>query len=263
MKKLLGLFILVMFFSISSTTYAQLIDEKNVTVTMDLQPILQLNMTTPDQVEFVFDEISKYYGGIIKYGATVLKVSSSVTWDLYVVGTSTNGTFWDQQMAYGAAGANAINNLPLSALELHQYEPNQYDANSAAPAGRTDYSTPFIPVATFVAANAGVNSIYHSNTPYTAPANTEKYIQGTQGTVLGQDGAPGGSYLTAKPAAGTFSDYYFTIDYRIVPGLPAIFPFAGTNAGVQEDIETANAVGNYARPGVYTMNVKYILLEDQ
>ena len=166
-------------------------------------------------------------------------------------------------MAYGAAGANAINNLPLSALEMHQYEPNQYDANSTAPAGRTDYSTPFIPVLAFVPANAGVNSIYHSNTPYTAPTNAQKYIQGTQGTVLGADGAPGGSYLTAKPAAGTFSDYYFTIDYRIVPGLPAIFPFAGTNAGVREDIETANAVGNYARPGVYTMNVKYILLEDQ
>jgi hypothetical protein len=37
---------------------------------MDLQPILQLNMTTADQVNFVFDDIASYYGGIIRYGAT-------------------------------------------------------------------------------------------------------------------------------------------------------------------------------------------------
>ncbi|MCX7728962.1 MAG: hypothetical protein N2203_05785, partial [Bacteroidia bacterium] len=57
----------------TSLSYAQLVDEKNVTVTMDLQPVLQLNMTTPDQIAFVFDEIREYYGGILKYGATILK----------------------------------------------------------------------------------------------------------------------------------------------------------------------------------------------
>ncbi|MBP6304311.1 MAG: hypothetical protein KA501_13110, partial [Bacteroidia bacterium] len=61
-------------------SFAQLQDEKNVTITMDLQPILQLNMTTADQVNFVFDDIASYYGGIIRYGATTLKVSASVTW---------------------------------------------------------------------------------------------------------------------------------------------------------------------------------------
>ena len=42
-------------------SFAQLQDEKNVTITMDLQPILQLNMTTADQVNFVFDDIASYY----------------------------------------------------------------------------------------------------------------------------------------------------------------------------------------------------------
>ena len=72
---------------------AQLIDEKDVTVTMDLQPVLQLDMTTPNQLEFVFDDINEYYAGITKYAATVLKVSSTVSWDLYAAGRSkgTNG----------------------------------------------------------------------------------------------------------------------------------------------------------------------------
>ncbi|GAB4455325.1 MAG: hypothetical protein OHK0036_19030 [Bacteroidia bacterium] len=250
----------------TSLSYAQLIDEKNVTVTMDLQPVLQLSMTTPDQIEFVFDEIREYYGGIIKYGATILRVSSSVSWDLYAVGTSQTaagggGLFWDQQMAYStSASPNSINTLPLSALELHQYPNNPYAATSAAL--YTDYSGIFQPTNVIPPAAIGQNSIFESATPYTAPANTEKYIIGTQSTGPG-DGSPGGSYLTAgglNPA----NPFYFIIDYRIVPGLPAIFPFAGTNAGVSEDLVTLTGNANaYAQPGVYTMNVKYVLLEDQ
>lgn len=265
MKKLLGLFIVVSLFFISSTTYAQLIDEKNVTVTMDLQPILQLNMTTPDQVEFIFDDIKSYYAGIVKYGATILKVSSSVSWDLYAVGTSTNGDYWDQQMAYGALGANAVSNLPLSALELHQYEANQYTDVVLRP----DYSAEFIPATSWALGDQGVNSIYHATNAYLVPTAADKYLQGTKGTALAAvgppiviaQGAPGGSYLIEKPkpvlGVVTFSAFYFTIDYRIVPSLPATFPFAGTNAAVSE------AVATYAQPGVYTMDVKYVLLEDQ
>ncbi|PKP22819.1 MAG: hypothetical protein CVU05_02245 [Bacteroidetes bacterium HGW-Bacteroidetes-21] len=247
----------------SGLSFGQLIDEKNVTVTMDLQPVLQLHMTTPDQVDFVFDDIREYYSGIIKYAATILKVSSSVTWDLYAVGTSQAGTIWDQQMTYsGGGGANAISALPLSCLELHQYEANRYDANAAGGTA-TDYSGLFQDAQT-AAPVVGQNSIFYSATPYTAPGVDQKYIQGHSGTVAGDDGAPGGSYLIASPGVGQdFTDYYFTIDYRIVPGLPAIFPFAGDNLGNAEDLETVNAAGAYANPGVYTMNVKYILLEDQ
>lgn len=250
--------------AISTTMgYAQLIDEKNVTVTMDLQPVLQLQMTTPDQISFTFDEIQEYAGGIIKYGATVLKVSSSVSWDLYAVGTSQTaigggGNYWDQQMAYSTgANPNAVNTLPLEALELHQYGQNNFDA--AATGTWSDYSTVFAPANALV---PGQNSVYASSSPYTPPTAAEKYIQGTQSTAAG-NGAPGGSFLTATAVPPAFTDYYFVLDYRIVPGLPAIFPAAGTNAGAPLDLVSTFGAQAYAQPGIYTMNVKYVLLEDQ
>ena len=108
--------------AIAGSSFGQLQDEKNVTITMDLQPILQLEMSTPDQVDFVFDKMADYYGGITKYGATILKVSSTVNWDLYAVGTSNDGTFWDNQMIYGAGtDPLATPSLPLELLELHTF----------------------------------------------------------------------------------------------------------------------------------------------
>jgi hypothetical protein len=57
---------------------------------------------------------------------------------------------------------------------------------------------------------------------------------------------------------GSRSNYYYSIDYRIVPGLPAVFPNAASNAGVT----AALVAPAYAQPGVYTMNVKYVLVEN-
>ncbi|MCX8143077.1 MAG: hypothetical protein N3F62_02340 [Bacteroidia bacterium] len=242
----------------TSLSYAQLVDEKNVTVTMDLQPVLQLNMTTPDQIAFVFDEIREYYGGILKYGATILKVSSSVSWDLYAVGHSQNGTFWDQQMAYSTGGGpNSKNTLPLSLLELHQYPANP--RTNGLSGTWLDYSTPFAPANAVV---PGQNSVYYTaGNPYVGPAATEKYIAGAAGFIGGGgDAVDGGSFLTAGSLG---SNYYYVLDYRILPGLPAIFPAAGTNAGAPEDLVTLFGANSYAQPGVYTMNVKYVLMEDQ
>ncbi|MBL7924487.1 MAG: hypothetical protein JNL88_09825 [Bacteroidia bacterium] len=224
-------------------------------MTMDLQPILQLEMSTPDQVDFVFDKLGDYYGGITKYGATILKVNSTVAWDLYAVGTSNDGTYWDKQMEYGTGtDPNAVEDLPLQLLELHQSE-----ANAAFTAGtgfRNDYSSAFA-AAPYT---PGENNVYASATPYVLPAATEKYIQGHNGTA---DFAPGGSYLTQGSSMNSI--YYYVIDYRIVPGLPAIFPTAADNATPPTalDLVSANAAGAYAQPGVYTMNVKYVLIENQ
>ena len=250
----------VLLLGAATTVNAQLIDEKDVTVTMDLQPVLQLDMSTPDQIEFVFDDINEYYAGITKYAATILKVSSTVSWDLYAVGrsTGTNGPeFWDQQIDYGNNNPNAVPNLPLSLLELRQAQANNGD--NAATGAFSDYSQAFSPATT---PSAG-NSLYVNGGTSTAPTANDKYIGGHAGTsgVAGDDFLPGGSYLTQT---GITSDYYYAIDYRILPGLPAVFPMAADADGATfEDIVTVNGAGTYAEPGVYTMYVQYILLEDQ
>ena len=267
-----------------TASYAQIQDEENVTVTMELVPILQLNMNTPDQVNFVFDEISEYLGGITQYGATILTASSTVSWDLFASGTSAAHTtvaadqIWDAQVQYGPVAATnaaggAYNKLPLTALELHQFPSALVNTNDGAAATQTAiYGTAFVP------ANGtpviGQNNIYVSAaSPYVAPGAVDlPYIAGGFGLA---NYVNGGSYLTQTAAVGT-SKYYYVIDYRIVPGLPAVFPFAGTDVGAAntaQSLTTAVAgawatgvtggVGAYAKPGVYTMNVKYLMVENQ
>ena len=252
MKKILCGAAILAAMGISSNANAQLVDESNVTITMDLQPILQLNMTGPSNIDFVFDQISEYVGGITQYGATSLQVSSTVSWDLYAVGYSSTGAAnWDQQVIYGGgADPAAIDLLPITAPEMRQ------DKANPAPGAATnfaDYNAAFVtsPVLT------GSNNIYASATPYVRPVDGEKYIAGGN---LAVDFVVGGSYLVAQAGIyGSGSSYYYTIDYRIVPGLPATFPNAASNAGVT----AALAPGTYAQPGVYTMNVKYVLTENQ
>lgn len=257
-KLLVALTLLV---GVFSTANAQLIDEKDVTVTMDLQPVLQLDMTTSNQIEFVFDDITEYYAGITQYAATILRVSSTVSWDLYAVGRSSGATaagFWDQQIDYGNNNTNAIDQLPLSLLELRQSQAN--NGAGAATGTFADYSSAFAANGTVSAANSLFTNPDGSLTP---PTSADKYIAGHAGTtgVAGADFIPGGSYLTQT---GTTFDYYYAIDYRILPGLPAIFPNAASADGATaQDIVTSNAAGNYAEPGVYTMYVQYVLLEDQ
>ena len=264
MRKLSKLMLtLLMIAGVFGTANAQLIDEKDVTVTMDLQPVLQLDMTTANQLEFVFDDINEYYAGITNYAATILKVSSTVSWDLYAVGRSSgssgSGGFWDQQIDYGSDNTNAIDQLPLSLLELRQSQPNSGDAN-AVTAGtvNTDYSAAFTP-------NQSVsprNSLFtNTDGSITAPTVADKYIAGHAGATGAGDFMPGGSYMTQT---GTTSDYYYAMDYRILPSLPAIFPNAHSADGTTaQDIVTTNGAGTYAEPGVYTMYVQYVLLEDQ
>lgn len=256
-----------------TASYAQIQDEENVTVTMELVPILQLNMNTPDQVNFVFDEISEYLGGITQYGATILTASSTVSFDLFASGTSATvqttaaSPYWDVQLAYGS-GVNGTDSIPLRALELHQFPS---DINNGVNATDGDYAAIFQPANT--AAPAFGNNIYvsESTSPYNAPggvgsAGTEnRYIAGGDGIT---SYVAGGSYLTqgTVAASGDLNAYYFVMDYRIVPGLPAIFPFASNGTEAAGDITTLvgpTAGNEFARPGVYTMNVKYLMIENQ
>lgn len=297
---------------LGNLAYAQILDEQNVTLTMDLQPVLQLKLEGSNQIDFTFDEINEYYGGITQYGANVLKVSASVTFDLWAVGLSQGNTgtplTWDQQVDYTGGSANAVNTIPLTALELHQFPQNPTvtaGADCTGNGGATasaDYSTPFQTIDLASGANAagatGNNCIYTTaeTTPYIAPVSTgvntteEKYIAGGQdaGAVAGC-GIVGGSYLTesmnftnaavAGPPAGAAGSpaaagYYFVMDYRILPGLPAKFPMhqaANNENGNAASLAAAELAGGalstdanaYAAPGVYTMNIKYIIAEDQ
>jgi hypothetical protein len=245
---------------------AQLMDEQNVTVTMDLQPILQLNMNGASNVDFIFDQISEYVGGITQYGATQLSVSSTVAWDLYAAGFSSNASggnlFWDNQVVYGAdTDPNSVTSLPLTLLELHQDKANPAGGGAGI---SEDYSDAF----SSGTLNIGNNNVYATSVPYTRPDAAAKYIAGGFAAVA--DFVEAGTYLvTNASGVGFGSDYSYTIDYRIVPGLPAIFPRAsdgtavnGGNNATADDLVNANGAGSYAQPGVYTMNVKYVLVEN-
>jgi hypothetical protein len=267
MKKLMKNALLFGAVMAGTSTFAQIQDEENVTVTMELVPILQLNMNTPDQVNFVFDEISEYIGGITQYGATILTASSTVSWDLYASGTSgahaaaAANRIWDAQVAYGAA--SGIDSLPLTALELHQFPG---DINNGVNNTGGDYAAQFTQVPSPQAATLGANNIYVSaGSAYVAPlaaaGANNRYIAGGKGAT---SFVAGGSYLTQTAVAGNGANnaYYFVIDYRIVPGLPAIFPFANDGTA-SEDVVAGATAADYAQPGVYTMNVKYLMIENQ
>jgi hypothetical protein len=255
----------------ASNAKAQLIDEQNVTVTMDLQPILQLGLNGSQNIDFVFDQIAEYVGGITQYGATSLNVSSTVSWDLYAAGFSSAAAsggaatdlIWDNQVSYGiATDNNAVTTLPLTLLELHQDKPNPSLSGTSGASGIDDYNTPFQTGTT----SLGANNVYVTSAPYLAPADGSKYIAGDAGTA---NFVAGGTYLVAQNTSvvGAASNYYYSIDYRIVPGLPATFPRAtdptadGGNTTAQTNT-FAGSTATYARPGVYTMNVKYVLIEN-
>jgi hypothetical protein len=244
---------------------AQIQDEQNVTITMDLQPVLQLNMNTPDEVDFTFDNIGSYMGGEIKYGATTLTVSSTVGWELYAAGISqgsVGAAFWDNPVNYGLLPAgNEVNTIPLDALELHQYPANSNVSGLVGGCGTPDYSLSFQQIVgnAGVAGQQGRNTIFCPATPYALPVATDKMIAGGVPGGVGS-GMVGGSYLSTSNQVVATSGFFYVIDYRIVPGLPVIFPLA-----CSDDCLTPNALVSpqYAAPGYYTMNVKYLLIQAQ
>jgi hypothetical protein len=258
-----------------SLTFAQQGQKEGVGIVLDMRPILQLDMTSTDQINFVFNNKDEFAKGITKNSATILKVTSTVKWDLYAVGRSTgkspNGpTYWDQEKSYQST-VNSVADLPLSLLEIKQSRINTATEGSLAtyPDYSSDFASPF-------RSSAG-NSLYVANDGSITPPNKSgKYIAGQSGTASDNknDYMASGSYTSNHASAANF---YYEIDYRILPGYPAIFPNAyNADATVAENI-VANANANtvlaggaagngnksYAEPGEYRMYVQYVLLEDQ
>ena len=274
----------------------QILSEQNVTINMDLQPVLQLDMEGPEVVDFSFTTIDQYRNGITRYGANVLKVSASVSFDLWANGFSQGMNTGAETNRYfdilGDYGGSAANNIPCSALELHQFPQNPVvtagtgcGGNATAADGNMDYSAAFVDPS---GAGTGNNAIYSAqgSNPYFAPddataATHDKYIAGGKSTTVGCQ-IVGGTYLqqTLDPAnateAGAITNdgYYFVMDYRIVPGLPARFPMSNptrqTNGlatsgaaytAAALDIHNPLTPNAYINPGSYQMGIKYILVE--
>jgi hypothetical protein len=249
--------------------------QSGVGILLEMKPVLQLDMTSPEQINFVFNSKEQYYKGITKKSATILKVTATVKWDLYAVGRSTgkstNGkTFWDQEKSFGST-VNSVADIPLSLLEIKQSQVNT--AKEGSIATYADYSQNF---ASPFRSSAG-NNIYVAQDGSASPPNrTGKYIAGQSGFGSGnkRDYMAGGTYASKHVSA---TNFYYEIDYRILPGYPAVFPNAySSDASVAENI-VANANANtvlaggaagsgnksFAEPGEYRMYVQYVLLEDQ
>ena len=275
MKIISKFLVMIALTSVVSLANAQKSQQQGVSIALDMKSILQIDMDSPEMIDFVFDEKGKYHRGITKNAATVIKVTSTVKWDLYAVGRSTgkspNGkTFWDQKESFGST-VNSVADIPLSMVELRQNQANNGYVNQNA--RYVDYSQEF---SDGYRPNGG-NSLYvSSNGTPTPPNKLGKYIAGHSGISddIKNGYMPAGSYVSNN---GIGTNFEFVMDYRILPGFPAIFPNAfNSDATVAENIvSSANAssvlvggaAGNgrtaYAEPGVYTMNVQYVLLEDQ
>ena len=211
---------------------AQLSDQEYVAVTMDLQGILDLNMTTEPQVDFVFNTIQKYQVGITKYNATRLEVESTVPWDLYAQPST---QFWTQEIAYGA-GTNGQGTLPAEILEMQSIQPNSV----AAP----NTFNSFI----------GLSSSGGTNTASLTPTVNTQFLAGEFATGVANSYAP--STSTSSPLTNKF-----LVHYRIKPGVPANFP----DLAAQYPVEAAAAfpvATPYAQAGYYDLEVVYTLTED-
>jgi len=238
----------------TSKSSAQVVDEKSVSINMDLQPILKLDMSGQDNIDFTFDNISSYVAGITKYNATILRVSASVNWDLYAVAQSTTSgsAYMDNQVKYSTSNDPlALSNVPLDVLEIHQQQVNT--------SGSTDYSQPFQNLNNNGSAvTAGQNNVFTIVGAPDGPYVTNSFVNAKfiNGGATDAEFEKGGSYLTT--ARGAANTYEFNLDYRIAPGLPVVFPTSETTS-----TEGWVAAGNYAMPGMYTMEVKYVLIENQ
>lgn len=207
---------------------------------IEILPIMEISMNSPSLIDFSFTTISSYIGGQVRYGATSIYVSSSVEFDLVAVGTSTvyensGNAFWDVLAEYTAIGNNQV---PLGVLELHQTPSN--------PSGATDYSAAFASGMPSGNNDIMVGSQFGMGTFITIDPSSQLR------SIAGEINNPGvamqpGSHLPFAGASYNPAEYKYKIDYRLLPMLPTTFGRA------------IPAI----KPGIYKMEVRYILTEDQ
>ena len=172
---------------------AQLSDEEYAYVTMDLQGILNLTMSTDPTVNFTFKSIPDYQNGIVKFNATKLDVDATVAWDLFAYASTDN---WIQVDAYSINGQNS---LPAEILEMQSVQPNSTAA--------TDNFNALI----------SLKGLTNSEVVAGVPTINTQFLAGMKGTLANQSYLPGAA--SSNPA-----DNQFRIHYRLKPGIPATFP---------------------------------------
>ncbi len=189
MKKIF-LFLAMLGFGVNS--YAQLSDEEYAYVTMDLQGILNLNMTTDPNVNFAFKSIPDYSNGITKFNATKLDVDATVAWDLFAYASTAN---WTQVESYSTNGQPT---LPAEILEVKVVNSNA--------------STPLNHFNNFVS----LKGLARSGVVNGVPTTATQFLAGELGSGLNESYEPG-------TAAANPSTNQFRVHYRLKPGIPATF----------------------------------------
>jgi hypothetical protein len=190
MKKIL--LVIAAFLAFAFQSKAQLSDEEYAYVTLDLQGILNLTMTTDPTVNFVFKTIPDYQNGIMRFNATKLEVDATVAWDLFAYSSTDN---WVQVDAYSTNGQPT---LPAEILEMQAVQPN----TSAAPASFN--------------ALGSLKGLTNSGVVGGIPTAASQFIAGMVGTAAGESYAPGAAF--ANPTTNQFR-----VNYRLKPGIPASF----------------------------------------
>lgn len=209
--------------SYANQTSAQLSDEEYAYITLDLQGILTITMTTDPQVDFSFTSIQDYQNGITRYNATKLEIDATVAWDLFAYASS---DYWNQGDSYSTNGESQ---LPAEILEMQAL-----NANTSTPTGGTFNSFTSLKGLTNSGVVGGIPNV-----------NNTQFLAGMVGTNPGESYAPGAS--EANP-----STHQFRVHYRIVPGIPATFPNS-----------TVTLTGSgFAQAGYYSLEVIYALVED-
>ncbi len=228
-------FLTILMLAMPSCTNAQksLFAQEYVSVTMDLQGILELKMTTDPHVDFIFNTIQKYQSGIIKYNATKLNVTATVPWDLYVQPSS---EYWNQQSLYSASG-NATSILPSEVLEI------QSAVSNPTPEALT--------LNNFI----GLTSQHGTNISGLTPTASTQFLAGgynSDRTSYRQVGS--------SAAALTSNGNQFIIHYRIKPGVPVNFPnLSGQYPALAAQLQSSHPS---IQPGYYSIEIVYTLVED-
>lgn len=234
-------------FLLIQISYSQGVQKtQNVSFTLDMKPILSVEFNAPSQINFVFDEKSKFNKGIVHEEATEIRVTSTVNWDMYAVGRSLNKNSdelqsWDVQKSFKSSQNESLH-IPLQLLEIKQ----QYKNNGVfhSEANFSDYSSPF-----------STSHLSTSNNIYVSPNGTPTPPNAFGKYLAGHSGAAGYSKSGFNPPGSYYSEhskrsnYHFVLDYRILPRTLAISP------------KTLNK--NNSEPGFYSMVVQYVILEDQ